>query len=78
MRQSVPKSHTNEESYEIWEDGKAWPQAVGPFEILKRIGLVAYQVALPSNILGIHNVFYVSMPQKYVPDPSQMLFFLYK
>ena len=32
----------------------------GPFDILKRIGLVAYEITLPLNI-RVHNVFHVSL-----------------
>jgi hypothetical protein len=44
----------------------------GPFEILARIGPVAYQFALPSN-LKIHNVFHVSLLKKYIHDPTHMI-----
>ena len=37
----------------------------GPFEILSRIGQVAYQLALPPN-LRVHNVFHIFILKKYV------------
>ena len=37
---------------------KLVPRYCGPFEILSRIGQVAYQLALPPN-LRVHNVFYI-------------------
>ena len=46
---------------------------VGPFEILDRIGEVAYRLALPPSLAGVHNVFHVSMLRKYVPDPSHII-----
>jgi hypothetical protein len=49
------------------------PRFIGPFEILKRIGPVAYRLALPPNLFGIHDVFHVSMLQKYLQDPSHVL-----
>ena len=39
--------------------GKLSPRFVGPFEILKRIGKVAYELALPPTLAGVHNVFHV-------------------
>ena len=53
--------------------GKLSPKFVGPFEILKRIGKVAYELALPPTLAEVHNVFHVSMLRKYIPDPSHVL-----
>jgi hypothetical protein len=39
----------------------------GPFEILERIGLVAYMLAVLISMC-IHNLFHVSFLKKYVPD----------
>ena len=49
------------------------PRFVGPFEILKRIGKVAYELALPPSLSSIHGVFYVSMLRKYISEPSHVL-----
>ena len=46
---------------------------IGPYEILSRIGDVAYRLALPPVLLGVHNVFHVSMLKKYVLDSSHVL-----
>ena len=46
---------------------------IGPFEILRRIGEVAYELALPPELDGVHNVFHVSQLRKYVYDPSHIL-----
>ncbi|KAL0554253.1 hypothetical protein IC582_008170 [Cucumis melo] len=53
--------------------GKLSPRFVGPFEILERIGPVAYRLALPPSLSTVHNVFHVSMLRKYVPDPSHVV-----
>ena len=53
--------------------GKLSPKFVGPFEILKRIGKVAYELAFPPTLAGVHNVFHVSMLRKYILDPSHVL-----
>ncbi|XP_060965286.1 uncharacterized protein LOC133034251 [Cannabis sativa] len=43
------------------------------FEILDRVGSVAYSIALPPSLSGVHNVFHVSQLRKYVSDPSHVL-----
>ncbi|KAL0534344.1 hypothetical protein IC582_028634 [Cucumis melo] len=53
--------------------GKLRPRFVGPFEILERIGPVAYRLALPPSLSTVHDVFHVSMLRKYVPDPSHVV-----
>ncbi|XP_072077840.1 uncharacterized protein [Arachis hypogaea] len=35
------------------------PCYIGAFQILKRIGLVAYKIALPLHLSNLHDVFYV-------------------
>ncbi|XP_028075546.1 uncharacterized protein LOC114277800 [Camellia sinensis] len=44
-----------------------------PFEVLEGVGEVAYRLALPSQLAGIHSVFHVSMLRKYIADPSHVL-----
>ena len=53
--------------------GKLSPRYVGPFEILERVGLVAYKLALPPALSGIHTVFHISMLRRYVSDPTHIL-----
>ena len=53
--------------------GKLSLRFIGPFEILERIGTVAYRLALPPNMLGVHEVFHVSMLRKYAPDPAHVV-----
>ncbi|KAL5576909.1 hypothetical protein UlMin_018608 [Ulmus minor] len=53
--------------------GKLSPRYIGPFEILERIGKVAYRLTLPPELSSVHNVFHVSMLRKYVSDPSHVL-----
>ncbi|TYK21928.1 ty3-gypsy retrotransposon protein [Cucumis melo var. makuwa] len=53
--------------------GKLSPRFVGPFEILERIGPVAYRLALPPSLSTVHDVFHVSMLRKYVPDPFHVV-----
>ncbi|KAK8600790.1 hypothetical protein V6N12_050638 [Hibiscus sabdariffa] len=53
--------------------GKLSPRYNGPFEILERFGPMAYRLALPPEFDKIHNVFHVSMLQRYRYDPSHIL-----
>ena len=53
--------------------GKLSPRFIGPFEILERVGTVAYRLALPPNMSGVHEVFHVSMLRKYTPDPAHVM-----
>ena len=52
------------------KQGKLSPRFIGPFEILERVGTVAYRLALPLDLSSVHEVFHVSMLQKYTPDPT--------
>ncbi|KAA0067519.1 pol protein [Cucumis melo var. makuwa] len=53
--------------------GKLSPHFVGSFEILERIGPVAYRLALLPSLSTVHDVFHVSMLRKYVSDLSHIL-----
>nr|CAD1818373.1 unnamed protein product [Ananas comosus var. bracteatus] len=55
--------------------GKLSPRFVGPFEVMERVGPVAYRIALPPRLAGIHNVFHVSALRRYVFDPSYVIDF---
>ncbi|GJX11939.1 putative reverse transcriptase domain-containing protein [Tanacetum coccineum] len=49
---------------------KLAPRFVRPFEITKRIGLVAYRLRLPEELNGVHHTFYVSNLKKCFADPT--------
>lgn len=51
---------------------KLAPQFCVPFQILERVGLVAYHLALPIHI-QVHNVFHVSALKRYVYDPKHIV-----
>lgn len=53
--------------------GKLSPRFIGPFEVLERIGEVAYKLALSPTLEGVHNVFHVSHLRHYVGDPSHIV-----
>ena len=48
--------------------GKLSPRYIGPFEVLERVGMVAYRLALPLSLSSVHVVLHVSMLRKYTPD----------
>ena len=52
-------------SFKIGSCAKLAPRYCGSFEILARVGPVAYQFTLPPN-LRIHNVFHISILKKYI------------
>nr|GFA43735.1 putative reverse transcriptase domain-containing protein [Tanacetum cinerariifolium] len=47
---------------------KLSPGYVGPFEIVERIGPVAYRLRLPQELIGVHDTFYVSNLKKCLAD----------
>ena len=53
--------------------GKLSLRYIGPFEVLERVGTVAYRLALPSSLLSVHPVFHVSMLRKYTLDPTHVV-----
>ncbi|XP_020109292.1 uncharacterized protein LOC109724771 [Ananas comosus] len=55
--------------------GKLSPRYLGPFEVLERVGAVAYKIALPPRLAGVHDVFHVSNLHKYIHDPEHILSF---
>ena len=55
------------------KSGKLSPRFIGPFEILERIGEVAFRLALPPQLSGVHDVFHMSMLRKYESNLSHVL-----
>jgi hypothetical protein len=45
----------------------------GPFEILVRIGVVSFMIALPAY-MSVHNVFHVSFLKKYIPNGNHVIY----
>lgn len=46
---------------------------IGPYQIVRRIGNVAYELDLPTSLALVHSVFHVSMLKKCVGDHSLMV-----
>ncbi|XP_043705354.1 uncharacterized protein LOC122655205 [Telopea speciosissima] len=53
--------------------GKLSPRYIGAYEILKRIGPIAYRLALSPSLEGVDNVFHVAMLKKYINNPTHVL-----
>ena len=51
---------------------KPSPRFIGPYEILERIGPVAYRLALPPELAKLHNLFHVSMLRRYHSNESHI------
>ncbi|RVX19278.1 Transposon Ty3-I Gag-Pol polyprotein [Vitis vinifera] len=56
--------------FRFGKKGKLAPRFVGPFQIDKRVGPVAYKLILPQQLSLVHDVFHVSMLRKCTPDPT--------
>ena len=55
------------------KQGKLNPRYVGPFQIIKRIGPVAYKLNLPEELRGVHDVFHVSNLKKCLSDETLII-----
>ncbi|GJS59533.1 putative reverse transcriptase domain-containing protein [Tanacetum coccineum] len=50
--------------------GKLAPRFVGPFEIIEKVGRVAYRLDLPEELDSVHDTFHVSNLKKCLADPT--------
>ncbi|GJS83175.1 putative reverse transcriptase domain-containing protein [Tanacetum coccineum] len=50
--------------------GKLEPRFVRPFEIVEKVGLVAYRLDLPEELNGVHDTFHVSNLKTCLADPT--------
>ena len=55
------------------KQGKLSSRYIRPFKILERVGTVAYLLALPSSLSGVHQAFHVSMLWKYTPYSTHVV-----
>ena len=54
--------------------GKLSSRYIRPFEVLNRVGTVAYRLALPPSLSSVHAVFHVSMLYKYTPNLTHVVY----
>jgi hypothetical protein len=66
------KVKANRSSLKLGNCSKLAAHYCGLFEILERIGLVAYMIALPAS-MSVHNVFHVSFLKKYIPNDNHVI-----
>ena len=52
---------------------KLSPCYVDPYEILQRVGKVAYELKLPSELAFVHQIFHVTMLKKCIGDPETII-----
>ncbi|GKA54392.1 hypothetical protein Tco_0753341 [Tanacetum coccineum] len=53
--------------------GKLNPRYIGPFQIIERIGPVAYRLELPQELSRVHNVFHVCNLKKCLSDNTLVI-----
>jgi hypothetical protein len=66
------KVKDNRSSLRLGNCSKLVARFCGPFEILERIGPVAYMLALATSMI-IHNVFHIYLLKKYTPDANHVI-----
>jgi hypothetical protein len=66
------KVKANKSSLKLGSCAKLAAKFYGPFEILERIGPIAYMLALPAS-MTVHNVFHVSFLKKYILDANHVI-----
>ncbi|GKF83639.1 hypothetical protein Tco_0248537 [Tanacetum coccineum] len=57
----------------LGKKGKLAPRFVRPFEIIKKLGPVAYMLDLPEELDGVHDTFHVSNLKKCLADPTMQV-----
>ena len=57
----------------LGKNGKLSPRFISPYEVIEKVGPMAYRLALPPDLEKICNVFHVSMLWRYRSDPSQVV-----
>ena len=51
--------------------GKLAPRYIGPYQIIEKIGAIAYRLELPPEMADVHDVFHVSQLKKCLRVPKE-------
>nr|GEX91053.1 hypothetical protein [Tanacetum cinerariifolium] len=54
----------------LWEERKTSTRFVRPFEIIEKVGPIAYMLDMPEELDGVHDMFHVSNLKKCLADPT--------
>jgi hypothetical protein len=52
---------------------KLSPRYIGSFQIIERIGIVAYHLSFLDGLIGSHDMFHELQLKNYNPDPEHIL-----
>jgi hypothetical protein len=66
------KVKANRSSLKLGSCTKLATKFCGPYEILERIGSIAYMITLPAS-MSVHNLFHVSFLKKYITDANHVI-----
>ncbi|XP_050147341.1 uncharacterized protein LOC126622615 [Malus sylvestris] len=53
--------------------GKLNPRYIRPYQIVERVGEVAYRLTLPAKLAKVHNMFHISMLRRYISNSSHVI-----
>ena len=67
------KSESRRPVDRVMVHSKLSPRYIGPYEIVSKVGPIAYRLKLPLELSRIHDTFHVSMLRSYILDPSHVL-----
>ncbi|GKB35456.1 putative reverse transcriptase domain-containing protein [Tanacetum coccineum] len=69
IKDRLKATHDRQKSY-VNKKRKPLEFSVGPFEIVEKVGPVAYRLVLPEELNGVQDTFYMSNLKKCLDDPT--------
>ena len=55
------------------KSGKLSPRYIGPYDVIEKVGPLAYRLKMPAELSRLQDVFHVSMLRRYRADPSHAI-----